>query len=80
MQMRPVSYLWKDGTGGNQIGFIAQEIMQIIPEAVVKTSDAEPLGMKYAELIPVLTKAIQEQQSLIEKLQIEIEKLKQKAN
>jgi hypothetical protein len=36
----------------------------------------DPYGMKYSELIPVLTKAIQEQQEQIVKLQEEIATLK----
>lgn len=76
LKMHPVSYQWKNGTQEKQIGFIAQEIEKIIPEAVVKTSDFEPLGMKYTEIIPVLTKAIQQQQIMIEELKKEIRELK----
>lgn len=36
------------------------------------------MGMKYAELIPVLTKAIQEQQAMIEELNAKIKKLESK--
>jgi hypothetical protein len=36
------------------------------------------LGVAYTTLIPVLTKAIQEQQALIKQLQKDIEILKQK--
>jgi hypothetical protein len=38
--------------------------------------DRETYGVKYTELIPVLVKAIQEQQDLIEKMQKEINELK----
>lgn len=76
LKMRPVMYQWKEGNPDNQVGFIAQEIVKIVPEAVVKTSDEEPLGMKYAEIIPVLTRAIQEQQQLIDELRNELEKIK----
>lgn len=97
MRLRPVTYTWKDASNGNgnEIGFIAQEVEGIVPEAVVhstvsaeKISNAkangkpvpeitDPYGMKYNELIPVLTKAIQEQQSQIDALQEEIRKLKE---
>ena len=51
------------------IGFIAQEMESIVPEAVdVPKTAADHYGMKYNELIPVLTKAIQEQQAQIEQL------------
>jgi trimeric autotransporter adhesin len=63
LQMKPVQYNWKTNpTADLQIGFLAQDIQKIIPEAVVVPSNGDPLGMKYTELIPVLVKAIQEQQ------------------
>lgn len=93
MQLRPVSYQWKDknlqlGTGTN-LGFIAQELERVVPDLVIHEQvkpDAETgkvnnqyndaYGVKYAEFIPVLTKAIQEQQAVIEQLKKEIELLK----
>jgi hypothetical protein len=44
----------------------------------IAKSDQTKLGMEYAQLIPVLTKAIQEQQQLIEDLRSEVEVLKNK--
>ncbi len=89
MKLRPISYQWKDekmkvGTGTN-LGFIAQELETIVPDAVVHTingndketgaapAEKESYGVKYSELIPVLTKAIQEQQVQIEAQQTQIE-------
>ena len=43
----------------------------------VSKSDDNELGMEYVQLIPVLTKAIQEQQSIIEDLKSRIETLEQ---
>ncbi|MBL0358903.1 MAG: tail fiber domain-containing protein [Chitinophagaceae bacterium] len=98
MQLRPVTYNWKDpkdGTG-QQIGFIAQEVETLVPEAVVHSqvtpqqieqaiavgkpvpAITDPYGIKYSELIPVLTKAIQEQQLKIEQLEKELFFLKSK--
>jgi len=66
MQLRPVSYRWKNGEGGINIGLIAQEVQPIIPEVVdVGEDEIKTLGMKYNELIPVLISAIQEQQKII---------------
>ena len=52
-----------------QIGFIAQELRPIVPEAVSgiegDLEKGETLAVAYTTLIPVLTKAIQEQQVLI---------------
>jgi hypothetical protein len=70
-QLRPVSYRWKDNPAGDaHLGFLAQEVQALIPEAVHDAGNGQPLGMQYSELIPVLVKAIQE-------LKAEIEILKQ---
>jgi hypothetical protein len=78
MQMKPVSYNWKDNTGGNKIGLIAQEVRKIIPEVVVGDESKENLGMNYAEMIPVLINAIKEQQKQIDDLKKEILTIKEK--
>lgn len=77
MQLRPVSFQWKDDNNGQQhLGFIAQETQEVIPEAVVQMEDpASPLGMNYTTLIPVVIKAVQEQQSVMTTLQAENESL-----
>ncbi|MGB4655197.1 MAG: tail fiber domain-containing protein, partial [Bacteroidales bacterium] len=87
LKLRPISYQWKDegvrvGTG-TSLGFSAQELQQIIPDAVVAQKGKTPedadhtyYGVKYAEIIPVLVKAIQEQQELIEQLRKEVNELK----
>jgi len=70
MKMRPVSYYWKDKPErGRKVGLIAQELINIIPEIVnVGEDENKTLGINYAELTPVLVKAIQDQQKEIEKL------------
>jgi hypothetical protein len=64
------------------IGFIAQEVQEIIPEAVYEPADDSKnlWGMDYEKLIPVLTKAIQEQQAMIEQQQGMIEALQSEVN
>lgn len=65
-----MQYNWKMNPNNDlQIGFLAQDIQKIIPEAVVEPANGDPLGMKYNELIPVLVKAIQEQQKKIDELE-----------
>ena len=68
MELRPVSYSWKDQPGqGRNVGLIAQEVQPLIPEAVhVGDDERQTLGLNYADLVPVLAKAIQEQQEIIE--------------
>jgi len=64
MQIMPVSYTYKSN-GEHQLGFIAQDIGVIIPESV---HFDEYMGVDYQSIIPILTKAIQEQQAQIEAL------------
>lgn len=69
--LRGVSYL-KDGK--KEIGLIAQEVEQILPEVVGETSD----GFKtvaYANIVGLLVEAIKEQQNTIKELTTRLEKL-----
>lgn len=84
MAMRPVSYDFHSGrtikngvvkfTENDKvvktIGFLAQELAKVVPEAVVIPKDPanELYNVSYATVVPVLTKAIQEQQAEIEQL------------
>lgn len=58
LQLRPTSFNYKRN-GEHTIGFIAQQVLPIIPEAVYGT-ESEGYGMSYATLTPVIVKAIQE--------------------
>lgn len=69
--LRPVRYNWinqeiNGTTTGVNIGFIAQEVDQIIPEVV--SHDGEYLGISYGSFAPILAGAIQEQQVQIDLL------------
>ncbi len=81
MQLEPKKYIhhsteFKDGQliikdeGKETIGFIAQEVYQVIPEIVYKPKDESKdlWSMDYEKLIPVLVKAIQELNSKVETL------------
>ena len=67
LQLNPVNFQWIKGEE-NDLGFIAQDVAEIIPEAV-NTNWNSDLLMRYESIIPILTKAIQEQQSLIKALE-----------
>ena len=55
---------------------IAQDVQQVLPEAVdVQEDDNGTLGLRYTDLIPLLTTAIQEQQALIVSLTARISAL-----
>jgi hypothetical protein len=67
LRLRPVSYRWKDATRGQPtLGLIAQEVQPIFPELVARgTDEAGLLSLNYTGLIPVLVKAMQEQQAAL---------------
>jgi len=89
LKLRPVSYNWiniKDGE--KRIGLIAQEVQKVIPEMVkdhriikdevngkITKVPTSKIGLQYDALIPVLTKAIQEQQETISELRSQINDL-----
>jgi len=82
--LRPVTYKLKDqkvkeGTHPDKenkksYGFIAQEMMEVFPD-IVTTRQNGTHGIRYTELIPLLIKAMQEQQAEIDDLKLRIEKL-----
>jgi len=58
-------------------GFLAHEVSDIVPEAVTGEKDGEEMqGIDQSKLVPLLTKAIQEQQTIIENLQTQINEVK----
>lgn len=60
-----------------QYGFIAQELQKQIPSIVDEGLDSnKSLAVDYGQIIPILVKAVQEQQVQIEALQQEIKLLK----
>jgi hypothetical protein len=74
LKLQPVEYTYKSN-GSKQLGFIAQDIGTILPEVV---SFEESMSVNYQAIIPILTKAIQEQQSLIKALEQRIINLENK--
>jgi hypothetical protein len=69
LQPSKFSYIDKYKYGeGYDIGFIAEDVNNVIPEAV-GTGVESDVFMDSVKLIPVLTKAIQEQQALIKALE-----------
>ncbi|WP_353718696.1 tail fiber domain-containing protein [Dyadobacter sp. 676] len=78
MQLRPKKYHYKKAEKKHfSLGFIAQEMVKVLPDIVNVPEDKEDfLSIRYTELVPVLTKAIQEQQAEIKEQQAEIDVLK----
>lgn len=100
MKLRPVTYYWKEEIRNSlkiakserelKLGFIAQEVMNIIPEVVSDSAPAPQngkedggleikksnyLSINYTELIPLLIKVKQEQHAKLLKLKQENLKL-----
>jgi hypothetical protein len=76
LQLKPVNFQWIEGEE-EDLGFIAQDVAEIIPEAV-NTNWNSDLLFRYESLIPILTKAIQEQNLLIKALEQRIINLENK--
>ena len=68
-------YKWKD-VEQRDYGFIAHELKQTLPNVVTGEKDGEKMqGVDYSKLTPILLKAIQEQQEIINDLKSRIEQL-----
>ncbi len=80
LRIRPVSFNMKNSTIKN-IGFIAQELQKLFPEAV-KPMDSEKddsyLGIDYGKMTAPLVKAVQEQNQQIESLKSENDEMENK--
>jgi hypothetical protein len=80
MALKPRKFDWKAGKGKDikgDRGFVAQEFEQIFPNLIDEWRDPAPEGEEpyksvRQDLIPVLVKAIQEQQTMIETLEAKI--------
>lgn len=69
LKLNPKRYiLLNDQSREVKFGFIAQDVLEIIPELISGDGEVEMLGMSYTELIPILVNAIKEQQKEIEDL------------
>ncbi len=78
LQLRPVTWTWKQRPDDRlQFGLIAQEVETVLPELVTTEKDAEQTkGINYIGLMPVVIKAIQEQQKEFEQKEAAIKSLK----
>ena len=79
------SFDWKEDKHHTDYGLIAQELYQVFPEAVLKGDDGEEITnpketwqVEYGRLTPLLVKAIQEQQTIINDLKARVTALEVK--
>lgn len=77
LKLNPVSFYWIDNDYGTtrEIGFVAQEIEKVVPEVVTENNLSKLKAVNYDKITSLLTKAIQEQQTMIEDLKSRIETL-----
>ena len=82
-KLKPVDYMRKNNDNGKrEAGFIAQDIEKLFEEmgiedaGLLSKGDDGFLELRYNDFIPILTKAIQEQQSIIDNQQKQIDELK----
>lgn len=91
MQLKPITFKWNNSqidNGSKHLGFIAQDLQEVLPEIVVDSEWVEEegqgkvwrkaplLGVNYVEIVPVLVQSIQEQQTIIDAQRKEIENQK----
>jgi hypothetical protein len=80
--IRTVSYRRKDTNGRGvqtrEIGFLAQNLKDSFPEIVSYDAKSDVYSVRYTRAVPVLFKAIQEQQKIIEQQAREIAEIKLK--
>ena len=84
-KLNPVTYTWKNTDGEYGEGFIAHELAEVCPLAVSGKKDEinadgsiKAQGIDTSFLVATLTKAIQEQQAIINELKTRIEALENK--
>jgi hypothetical protein len=80
MAMNPVSYNWKaDPDGPRSMGFIAQQMADVMPEAVSTGDDEDAMmSMDYGRITPILVSALQDAMKRIESLEAKVAALEAK--
>jgi len=84
LKLRGVTFDWKTKEFPNRmfsenrsVGFIAQEVEQVLPELVQTENNTEGYkSVQYDKVVALLVEAIKEQQKQIESLKIQVNKLK----
>jgi hypothetical protein len=76
LAMRGVYFNYiKDETKNKRVGFIAQELEQVLPEAVRYAEEIDEYSVEYAQIVSVLAEAIKEQNLKITRLEALVEQL-----
>lgn len=78
MQLNPVTYEWKKGRQGVEVGLIAQEVEEVVPQVVREQQRMDEGIYKtvdYEKLVAVLIDAVQDQQKQIDELKTKLDGL-----
>jgi hypothetical protein len=82
LNLKPTLYRMKTDSVNDekQLGFIAQEVQEFIPQAYVESGEEENkfIGLNHIPIIAALVNSIKEQNEILEQLKAEIEILKTK--
>jgi hypothetical protein len=79
IQMHGVTYEFKDNPGQKRIGFIAQELEKVMPEVVFDNEEGLK-GVRYQEIVALLSEAIKEQNLQIQHLVKKVQKLEKEVH
>jgi hypothetical protein len=82
MKLRGVEYVWKESDftpmkdwNVSDIGFIAQEVLEVEPNLTFKLGDGKLQGVKYGQMVTLIIDAIQYQHSILLQREQELQKL-----
>jgi hypothetical protein len=80
MAMNPVTHTWKANSEAPAVhGFIAQEMQEVVPEAVSGDAESdEMMSMDYGRITPVIVAALQDALNEIKELKTRIDELENK--
>jgi hypothetical protein len=86
LALKPRRFDWKEGKGANTkdvAGFIAQEVEEVLPELISEWKETVDAQNSYkaiamGNMIPMMVKAIQEQQAMIKSLEAKVAALESK--
>jgi hypothetical protein len=79
LRLKPVTYNYKEdhGPDGTQLGFIAQDVRDVIPELITgEETEDKKLGLNYPGLIAPLVAAVQELKAAQDELKAENDALR----
>ena len=80
MSMKPVKHKWKADQDADSVhGFIAQEMMEVVPEAVNGNPEGEEMmSMDYGRITPIIVGALQDAHNKIKELENKIKEMESK--